>query len=258
MDIKVMKSLIYRRFLLMRKSIVIVLLGVVLFMVIGWLVLLSMQIGNLRNIFNSPEEKESTAKMLATLIGIPVTALLASMTGDGFIFTEDIKCRWKEYSASTRIRPVDNAISRFFVTLIILASAIAGTMLNFLVTSLISGEPVSMKDVNISFAIIDMIIFMNMLETPVFLRAKTEKQILSAPFVSFGLMIVVAAVFSKKIASWAHMLQSLPEETELSDLMPMVNEFADKYLAYSIPALIVLLILFAAVNVLFSGKRVSR
>lgn len=256
MDIKVMKSLIYRRFLLMRKSIVIVLLGVMLFMVIGWLVLLSMQIGNLRNIFNSPEEKESTAKMLATLIGIPVTALLASMTGDGFIFTEDIKCRWKEYSASTRIRPVDNAISRFFVTLIILASAIAGTMLNFLVTSLISGEPVSMKDVNISFAIIDMIIFMNMLETPVFLRAKTEKQILSAPFVSFGLMIVVAAVFSKKIASWAHMLQSLPEETNLSDLIPLV--FVDKYLAYSIPALIVLMILFAAVNVLFSGKKVSR
>lgn len=256
MDIKVMKSLIYRRFLLMRKSIVLLLLGVVLFMVIGWLVLLSMQIGNLRNIFNSPEEKESTAKMLATLIGIPVTALLASMTGDGFIFTEDIKCRWKEYSASTRIRPVDNAISRFFVTLIILASAIAGTMLNFLVTSLISGEPVSMKDVNISFAIIDMIIFMNMLETPVFLRAKTEKQILSAPFVSFGLMIVVAAVFSKKIASWAHMLQSLPEETNLSDLIPLV--FVDKYLAYSIPALIVLMILFAAVNVLFSGKKVSR
>lgn len=258
MDINVIKSLIYRRFLLMRKSIVMVLLGVVLFMVIGWLVLLSMQIGNLRNLYNDPEEKASTAKLLATLISFPVTALLASMTGDGFVFTEDIKCRWKEYSISTRIRPVENAMSRFFVTLIVIVSAIAGTMLNFLVISLITGEPISMRDVNISFAMIDMMIFMNMLESPVFLRAKTEKQIMAAPFVSFGLMVILAVVFSKKIASWANALKSLPEEAGLEDLMPVMSKFSDKYLAYSIPALIVLLILFAAVNVLFSGKRVSR
>lgn len=257
MDIKVMNSLIYRRLLLMRKSIVMVVLGAALFMVIGWLVLLSMQIGNLRNLYNSPEEKASTARMLATLIGFPVAALLASMTGDGFIFTEDIKCRWKEYSASTRIRPIDNAISRFLVMLILLVPIIAGTMLNFLVISLITGDPVSMRDVNITFSMIDMMIFMNMLETPVFLRAKTEKQISAAPIVSLGLIVVLVTVFSKKIAIWANALKSMPEEADLDDLVLVVNEFADKCLAYSIPALIVLLIVFAAENVLFSGKRVS-
>lgn len=258
MDIKVTKSLIYRRFLLMRKSIVMVLLGVVLFMVIGWLVLLSMQIGNLRNLYNDPEEKAFTSRMLATLLNFPVTALFAAMSVDGFVFTEDIKCRWNEYSVSTRIRPVENAMSRFFVTLIVIVSAIAGTMLNLFVISLISGEPVSMMDVNFSFALIDMMIFINMLETPVFIRAKTEKQIAAAPIVPFGLIVGLGAVFFKKIMSWTNVLRSLPEEAGLGDLMPVMSKFADKYLVYSLPALIVLMILFAAVNVLFSGKRVSR
>lgn len=211
-----MKSLIYREFFLYRKS-VFTALGVFFgLIVMGILIILSMQFGNLA---------KATADLTTDLGGnistiltyMPGMILFAIPLGYFEVLDTDFSSKWMRFQYASPVNESRLVLSKLFLIGILTVCAFVGSILNALLFSLICDKPFTQT--TLSLIVLIMTVFSLITITLCVLTCLFRK---STP----ALIIVFAAVFMTFIALSIPMLEKASDNHDIQffDIEVMIME----------------------------------
>lgn len=259
-----LKALIYRESVILKKQYILCMILDVIIMLFAWLIMLSMKIGNLAKVIaNDPTEHE-----LSTISAYVCIYLIVVIFSDCIslnTFQLDMKSKWHVFSITLPATPLQQITVIYMIKLFRIIAVLAVSIINAVFMCHIVNKPLDIKMLMNFVLIIDCILFVEMLRTPLLVRAKTEKEILYAKGIGFGAEIfaicVVMLIFKNKSYDIINSLneKELPEdEIFIEYTKRIISDFMEllaKIEQFAVPIMFILLAAGFGLSLLASKRR---
>lgn len=231
-----MKGLIYRELYLARKQYLFSALILAMFLLLLYLVELSIHCGNLAKLDASTLEG---VKSTVYYIGMYFTPILcASFLAEGTVPVADYKSRWRGFSYTLPVSEMQYAAVKFSVKLMFLAIGFGVSLANAAILSAVSDRSLKRNAVRTILLILTVFTwYFIALQTPIAVRFRSDKDLTRFQ----GMSALVAAVLYFGCGSWlasrmvaVEEASSAREELELSEQMmqimdPILDTVLDVY-----------------------------
>lgn len=159
--------------MLMKKGLILNFFIIVSLMILAWLVMLSLEIGNLAYFAND----NITYNIIFNICIFMVSFLAAVLICSTEVIESDLKCGWRRFSMSIPVSPAENALVKTIVRLILTAAAFLLNLLNYSVICAISGREFRSDHIMIFLIMIAVCLLSDLITTAFMLAAKNEKAI---------------------------------------------------------------------------------
>lgn len=249
------KSLLYRELVISGTLYIARFSVMILFMGMGWLVCLSMKIGNIAKALESePEFIEWICNIICYAFNYFVSFVAGSLLiADNGIITSDIKSNWRVFGFTLPATEKERALVKLIIKAVCIITAFLISIINGLVLSGILGIEFTLKNISIYLLIIDVLIINDFFYTLIQLRARTTKEASLANLSSFALIIMVIIALRGVITDITGQSQQFQEsfgdlnDDELSFeaikfMMQQIVEKIENIMPFALPVMLVFLI----------------
>ena len=209
------KSLIYRELYISRKFYITNILVVLIFILMSCLVRLSMLYGNLANV---DEETFELVDMITYYACTYVVAYGAfSILDDPGVILSDFRSNWRIFAYSLPVTTVKRVTVKYIIKLAAFCTAMILAIINGALIGALAGRDFGWFQISNFFLLANFWLVVDLIRTPIMLRAKSEKGFQSS---MAGYFIILMAIMLPLMARMTAIGAEVAVATEAEDLDP--------------------------------------
>ena len=269
------RALLYREWRLTRKFYLIQLLVLILFIVLCFLVRLSMEIGNLKSLMEEEEGAFFVTACYYIFVYFVAFAASAAVGSDNGIIKSDVTANWMLYSYALPVKPHDRAAVRTFLRLCCYAAAFVCCILNAVLQSKMADRPMNGAVVLNLLIPFDLALLLEVIRDAFICRAKNavtlKKQnakaivitLLLSACICITAMLKISAIMADKLAAGVKYAEenekNFSDEIQLDIILggfkDEIMKIRDVIVPWLVPGLVLLFVLSYAVARYAYGRR---
>ncbi len=255
-------ALVYRELLISKKFYITSFLIVFCFSVFGYLVLMSMEFGNIAKMFEEVgEESAAVSKNSAYYIFNYFAAFIWCMLfSENGTSAADIKTKWRLYGFTLPVTEKENALVKLIFNVSGIILSFLGAISNGLIISAISGIRFDLEqNVKIYFLIILFWMFSNFFSSVVLSWARTQKEAGLSVILQIFILPLTAAVCyflmkgSKEFSPYLSIISG--EKIEFNALKELGEKILERFGGFALPCILLLIVISYFVNLRMMKRR---
>ena len=263
-----LKALIYRESVILKSQYILCISLGVIIMIFSWLIRLSMKVGNIAKMIADEPDTYDMINSGTFYFGTYTVMVCFSIIVTLNIFVPDMKSRWRVFSDTLPVTPTNRLAAMYIAKIVKIIAVLAVSIINAAFMCKDAGKTFDMQIVMDFVLIIDFFLLAELIQNPLCVMAKTEKELNYAKFATSaavfgvtGIAMMISKHLNNKADVFADSLskKGMDEDEILIERVKMVTSFCtqlcEKAEAFAVPIMLVLLAATFGLSLLASKRR---